>query len=57
MELINAGVRVWGRRELGRGETAAEWRFSWVLDGRAVADVWINPRRVVRQRFEAARAG
>jgi hypothetical protein len=29
-------------------ETAAEWHFSWVLDGRAVADVWINPRRVDR---------
>lgn len=26
-------------------ESSAEWHFSWVLDGRAVADVWINPSR------------
>jgi hypothetical protein len=26
-------------------ESSAEWHFSWALDGRAVADVWINPAR------------
>jgi hypothetical protein len=26
-------------------ESSAEWHFSWALDGRAVADVWINPSR------------
>jgi hypothetical protein len=28
--------------------STAEWHFSWALDGRAVADVWINPRRADR---------
>jgi hypothetical protein len=26
-------------------KSTAEWHFSWALDGRAVADVWVNPRR------------
>ena len=26
----------------------AEWYFSWVLDGRAVQDVWIFPSRKIR---------
>lgn len=25
-----------------------EWHFGWVLEGRAVADVWIVPRRALR---------
>jgi hypothetical protein len=29
-------------------ESSAEWHFSWALDGRAVADVWINPARADR---------
>ncbi|MGW0247443.1 hypothetical protein ACWDYH_12470 [Nocardia goodfellowii] len=29
-------------------ETTAEWHFSWALDGHAVADVWISPRRADR---------
>ena|SRR2546421_6249289 len=29
-------------------ETAAEWHFTWALDGRAVTDVWINPSRATR---------
>jgi hypothetical protein len=29
-------------------ETSAEWHFAWALDGRAVADVWINPSRADR---------
>jgi hypothetical protein len=28
--------------------STAEWHFSWALDGRAVADVWINPARADR---------
>lgn len=28
-----------------RIETEGEWHFSWALAGRAVADVWICPRR------------
>ena len=31
------------RREEG------EWHFAWVLEGRAVQDVWIVPRRGVRE--------
>ncbi len=29
----------------GEQRTTAEWHFGWALDGRAVADVWISPRR------------
>jgi hypothetical protein len=29
-------------------EISAEWHFSWALDGRAVADVWIAPSRADR---------
>lgn len=29
-------------------ESSAEWHFSWALDGRAVADVWICPSRADR---------
>jgi hypothetical protein len=29
-------------------QSNAEWHFSWALDGRAVADVWINPARADR---------
>lgn len=29
-------------------ESSAEWHFGWALDGRAVADVWINPARADR---------
>ena len=28
--------------------SSAEWHFTWALDGRAVADVWINPSRADR---------
>jgi hypothetical protein len=28
--------------------STAEWHFSWALDGRAVADVWITPPRAER---------
>jgi hypothetical protein len=28
--------------------TDGEWHFSWALDGRAVADVWISPARATR---------
>lgn len=29
-------------------QTKGEWHFSWALDGRAVADIWINPGRAER---------
>ncbi len=29
-------------------EMKGEWHFGWVLEGRAVMDVWIAPRRVLR---------
>ncbi|MFC6155737.1 hypothetical protein [Kribbella jiaozuonensis] len=29
-------------------QTKGEWHFSWVLDGRAVADIWITPSRAAR---------
>jgi hypothetical protein len=31
-----------------RQEYKAEWHFGWVLEGRAVMDVWITPRRSLR---------
>src|SRR5918911_5769208 len=35
----------------GAKQTAkAEWHFGWVLEGRAVQDVWIVPRREERGR-------
>ena len=33
-----------GTRQTLKGE----WHFGWVLDGRAVMDVWITPRRSLR---------
>lgn len=29
-------------------ETSGEWYFAWVLEGRAVQDVWIAPQRSLR---------
>lgn len=29
-------------------EIAGEWHFGWGLDGRAIVDVWIAPRRELR---------
>jgi hypothetical protein len=30
----------------------AEWHFGWVLEGRAIQDVWIAPRRELRSSAE-----
>ncbi len=30
-------------------EAGAEWHFDWVLDGRAIQDVWIFPARKLRK--------
>ena len=32
--------------ELNEGK--GEWHFGWVLEGRAIMDVWITPRRSLR---------
>lgn len=34
-----------------------EWHFGWVLEGRAIQDVWIAPRRTLRHAGGAAPAG
>jgi len=31
-----------------RRAMAGEWHFGWVLEGRAIQDVWIAPRRGLR---------
>lgn len=31
-------------------ESRGEWHFGWVLDGRAIQDVWISPPRNMRNR-------
>ncbi len=31
-----------------KAEAAGEWHFGWALEGRAVMDVWIAPRRSLR---------
>lgn len=31
-------------------QVAGEWHFGWVLEGRAVADVWIVPPRLQREK-------
>lgn len=41
-----------GHRRLSLGE----WHFSWALDGRAVADVWICPRRDAPENANANRS-
>jgi hypothetical protein len=35
-------------------EARGEWHFAWVLQGRAVQDVWIVPSREERERHESA---
>jgi len=41
----------------GKRRTASgEWRFDWVLAGRAMQDVWISPPRGVRQQALTMRA-
>ena len=43
-------VRVIDHQADGRQhEGAGEWHFSWVLEGRAVQDVWISPPRARRK--------
>lgn len=33
-------------------ELKGEWHFGWVLEGRAVMDVWVTPRRSLRGQME-----
>lgn len=33
-------------------ELKGEWHFGWVLEGRAVMDVWITPRRSLRDSID-----
>jgi hypothetical protein len=42
VEIIN--FKPDGSRETVQGE----WHFDWVLDGRAIQDVWIAPKRSLR---------
>ena len=43
----------WGAFDADGAQSATErgeWVFGWVLEGRAVQDVWILPRRSLRPR-------
>ena len=40
-----------GSREVVQGE----WHFGWALEGRAIQDVWIAPKRSLRASSQAAR--
>lgn len=54
MALFTPLIGSWALRVFNYGddgnvqEVSAEWHFSWALDGRAVADVWISPSRADR---------
>jgi hypothetical protein len=37
-----------------RQSVQGEWHFGWVLDGRAIQDVWITPKRSLRAGAEEA---
>ena len=39
-----------GEREVLQGE----WHFGWVLEGRAIQDVWIAPKRSLRAKAKGA---
>jgi len=39
-----------GAKLTGKGE----WHFAWVLEGRAIQDVWISPKRSERNSKQAA---
>lgn len=39
-----------GSREVVQGE----WHFGWVLEGRAIQDVWIAPKRSMRETSKGA---
>jgi hypothetical protein len=41
---------VYHRPDGTRQELAGEWHFGWELEGRAIQDVWIAPRRELRGR-------
>ncbi|NRQ32196.1 hypothetical protein HII36_10160 [Nonomuraea sp. NN258] len=43
-------VAVTNHHEDGDEELTGEWHFGWVLDGRAVQDVWLAPTRAERAR-------
>jgi hypothetical protein len=38
-------------------EVQGEWHFGWALEGRAIVDVWVAPRRSLRDGSEAAGYG
>lgn len=48
-------VRIVNYKPDGAPQTLeGEWHFGWVLDGRAIQDVWIAPKRSIRTDSETA---
>jgi hypothetical protein len=60
MTLYGQFVGSWEARVIDYGpggssrESRGEWHFGWVLEGRAIQDVWIVPPRATRQPTEAS---
>jgi hypothetical protein len=61
LQLFGQFVGSWDARVVnynpdGSSQTVeAEWHFGWVLEGRAIQDVWIAPKRSLRAEEENAR--
>ncbi len=47
----------WHRRDGTTRSGTGEWHFGWILEGRAVQDVWMVPSRAERERAGAPLQG
>ena len=47
----------WHLRDGATRRAKGEWSFGWILEGRAIQDVWMVPSRAERRRIGAALIG